>query len=151
MKDTKNYLSDMLKDKKNRTKLIIMGGILILCLPLLLLNNNKEKYTEVGTIASNLPESDGFNEWDKFEKESRIISDEETDTELSELTPQPISKTDTMTTGLSKYPTPSFVSENGDSLVYRGAIYKRTGFVEIIPSPDDTIDIDGIQYVKINR
>lgn len=47
---------------------------------------------------------------------------------------------------LSIYPAPSYVSPDGDSLVYRDGIYKKVGQVER-DTRRDTVVIDGRTYV----
>lgn len=46
------------------------------------------------------------------------------------------------------YPSPSFVSSSGDTLIYQGGIYARVGFVEVRNEPD-TIIFQGRKYIEL--
>lgn len=52
---------------------------------------------------------------------------------------------------LSRYPAPSYVSENEDSLIFRNGIYRRVGFVEEPKPANDTVIIDGRAYVPAGK
>lgn len=92
------------------------------------------------------PKADARKVWDEIESEldmfeGRVQHDEpsgqyqEEEVDFSKLSP---------------YPSPSYVSEDEDTLIYRKGIYKRIDFVkEPEPARIDTITIEGIQYVRI--
>lgn len=134
-------------DFEKNKKLIMLaavtaGSLLILLLLPSMQRKGGEKATSVPAPAA------AWGEIDDSEKNPLLVGRETTAQQPSGDVPA-TSAIDILPE-LPAYPSPSFVTEGEDTLIYKSGIYVRIGFVPEKPAVD-TIEVDGKKYVMITE
>ena len=133
-------------DKKKMKLPLLAGGTIVIVVILLLWSSSLKKPKTASTPATPAQQEQSAPE----EKTSTLAFADFDDTH------NPLSGNRTAASNDSaddlnpygNYPSPSFVSSSGDTLIYQGGIYQRVGYVEIETKPD-TIIVQGKKYIEL--
>jgi len=150
--------------KKNKKKIILLAILVAICVLLMLVSSMQKKQHTTApqqpatTLEEEQPtESEGLDVqafWDEVDRQQSPLPRRDYDgtgTEPATIGSTRPTASDEFLESLSPYPSPSYVSPNEDSLIYRKGIYKRVGFVEEKKPVNDTVIIDGKAYVPVGN
>lgn len=137
--------------KKNKKMVILFGATALICIILLAFSSQMKKKQAATKSKANMEKTQQSEEnsmkaaWDEIDKAQSLIDDK--DDFSQQKTIDILANEDADISKLSIYPSPSYVSEEEDTVIYKKGIYKRVGFVKEKPKVQDTIIVDGKAYV----
>ena len=124
--------------QKNKKQILLAGGTVIIVLILLCLPS----FLGTDKAAEQSVDLDTESYWQDIQDADKdpLAADK------NELLPFPEKEEEFQNT----YPSPSFVTSNEDTLIYKNGIYVRIGYAPEKPVID-TIEVDGVQYVRVTQ
>ena len=145
--------------QKNKKKLILAGGMAVLLIILLILSSSLKKARNTPRVNNpvelsqdnTIPDEKNLDDvWSKYD--DNPIKKKRTDIRTGDSAMSENFDTDTesrIEEIFKLYPSPSFVSSGGDTLVYENGIYVRVDWIKPPKQGPDTVEIDGKRYVEI--